>query len=68
MTPQLDTLETIGSDLEQARQKLQAARHALQAAPGDDPVIRQAADRLERMEAELDRIESGIAVREGLAS
>ena len=40
---------------------------ALQAAPQDAPDIRKAVARLERMEAELDRIEAGIAVRRGSA-
>jgi hypothetical protein len=33
----------------------------------DVPEFRQAIDRLDRIEAELERIETGIAVREGLA-
>ncbi len=38
----------------------------LQDAPQDAPEIRQAVARIERMEAELERIEAGIAVWEGL--
>jgi hypothetical protein len=62
-----NTLESVGSDLDEARQKLQAARQALEADPVDIPEFRQAIARLVRMEAELDRIEAAIAVREGLA-
>jgi hypothetical protein len=42
MTPNLETLATVGPDLDEARTKLQAARDALQAAPQDAPEIRQA--------------------------
>jgi hypothetical protein len=48
-----------------------ATRESLQAAlelqEADIPEISQAIARLERVEAELDRIEAGIEVREGLA-
>jgi hypothetical protein len=54
-----NTLETIGQDFDEARAKLQAARQRLQEAPQDVPEIRQAVERLDRMEA-------GIVVREGL--
>jgi hypothetical protein len=60
MTPQL---ETVGSDLDEARERSRAAR---QAAPQHTPKIRQAVARLERMEAELERIDgvmAGQAVR-----
>ena len=48
-----------------------ATRESLQAAlelqEADRPEISQAIARSERVEAELDRMEAGIAVREGLA-
>jgi hypothetical protein len=54
-----------------ARAQIMATRESLQAAlelqEADIPEISQAIARLERVEAELDRIEAGIAVREGLA-
>jgi hypothetical protein len=65
VTPQI---ESIGHDLDEAREKLQAARQALEAAPVDDPVSGQAITRLERMEAELGRIEAGIASRHEVPS
>ena len=50
---------------------MMATRESLQAAlelqKADIPEISQAIARLERVEAELDRMEAGIAVREGLA-
>ncbi len=46
------------------RESLQAALELQQT---DIPEISQAIARLERVEAELDRIEARIAVREGLA-
>jgi hypothetical protein len=61
MTPQL---ETVGQDLDEAHAKIDAAREAMRAILErgiDVPEFRQAIDRLDRVEAELDRI----AVREG---
>lgn len=70
MTPQLETLETVGQGMDEARAKLVATRESLQAAlelqEADVPEIRQAIARLERMEAELTRIEGGIMARERL--
>jgi hypothetical protein len=66
MTPQLDT---VGQDLDEARTKIDAAREAMLAILErgiDVPEFQQALDRLDRVEAELERIETGIAVREGL--
>ena len=55
----------------EARAQIMATRESLQAAlelqEADIPEISQATARLERVEAELDRIEAGIAMREGLA-
>jgi hypothetical protein len=65
-----DRLETIGQDLGDARTKIDAAREAMLAILEreiDIPEFRQAVTRLDRVEAELERIEAGIAVREGLA-
>jgi len=59
-----NALDAIGQDLDEARAKLQAARQVLHDAPHDAPEIRQAVARLERMEAELERIEGRIMVRE----
>ncbi len=61
-----NVLDTVSQDLDEARARIVEARQTLQAAPQDAPEIRQAIVRLERMEVEVDRIESGIAVREGL--
>jgi hypothetical protein len=63
-----DTLEKVGQDIDEASAKLQAARQTLLDAPQGAPEIRQAVARLERREAELERIEAGIAVREGFRS
>jgi hypothetical protein len=63
-------LETIGQELDEDRTKIEAARDAMLAILGRDidaPELRQAVGRLERIEAELERIEGGISVREGLA-
>jgi hypothetical protein len=61
-----DMLETAGQDLDEARAKIVAARQTLQEAPRDTPEIRQDVTRLERMEAELARVEEAIMIREGL--
>jgi chromosome segregation ATPase len=70
MTPHLETLETVSQDLDEARAKIAATRESLQAAldlqESDIPEISQAVARLERVEAELTRIEEAIMVREGL--
>ncbi len=54
----------------EARAKIVATRESLQAAlelqEADIPEISQAIARLERVEAELTRIEGGIMAREGL--
>jgi hypothetical protein len=65
----LETLEAAGEGIDQARARIVETRQGLQAVLDrniDVPEFRQAVERLERMEAELDRIEAGIAVREGL--
>jgi hypothetical protein len=70
MTPQLKTLETVGQDIDEARAKIVATRESLQAVLDrgiDVPEFRQSVERLERIEAELTRIEGGIMAREGLA-
>ena len=70
MTPHLETLETVGEGIDEARAKIVATRESLQAVLDRDidvPEFRQAIARLERIEAELTRIEGGIMVREGLA-
>jgi hypothetical protein len=71
MTSHLETLETVGEDLDEARAKIVATGESLQAAldlqEADIPEISQAIARLERVEAELTRIEGGIMAREGLA-
>jgi hypothetical protein len=71
MTPHLETLEVVGQDLDEARAKIVATRESLQSAlelqEADIPEISQAIARLERVEAELTRIECGIMAREGLA-
>jgi hypothetical protein len=70
MTPHLETLETVSQDLDEARARIVATRESLQAAldlqESDIPEISQAVARLERVEAELTRIEEAIMVREGL--
>lgn len=70
MTPQLETLERVGDGIDEARAKIVATRESLQAAldlqEADIPEISQTIARLERIEAELNRIESGIMAREGL--
>jgi hypothetical protein len=70
MTPQLERLETVGEGIDEARAKIVATRESLQAAldiqEADIPEISQAIARLERVEAELTRIEEAIMVREGL--
>jgi hypothetical protein len=63
-------LKTIGQELDEARTKIEAARDAMLAILGRDidaPEFRQAVGRLERIDAELERIEAGFSVREGLA-
>jgi hypothetical protein len=69
MTPQLETLETVGQRIDETRAKIVATRESLQAALDiqESPEISQAIVRLERVEAELTRIEGGIMAREGLA-
>jgi hypothetical protein len=71
MTPHLETLETDGQGIDEARAKIVVTRESLQAAldlqDADIPEISQAIAWLERVEAELTRIESGIMAREGLA-
>jgi hypothetical protein len=60
MTPHLETLETVGRDLDEARAKLAATRESLQAfldAQGDIPEFRQAVARLERIEAQITKVE-----------
>ena len=69
MTPHLETVETAGEGIDEARAKIVATRESLQAVLGreiDVPEFRQAIARLEQIEAELTRIEGGIMVREGL--
>ncbi len=70
MTSRLETLETVGEGIDEARAKIVATRESLQAAldlqEADIPEISQAIARLERVEAELTRIEEAIMVREGL--
>ncbi len=69
MTPHLEMLETIGQDLDEARAKIKATRELLQAVLDRDidvPAFRQAIERLERVEADLDRAEAKTVVREGL--
>jgi hypothetical protein len=61
--------ESVGQGLNDARTKSDAAREAMLAILEreiDIPEFRQAIDRLDRVEAELARIEGQIAVREGL--
>jgi hypothetical protein len=62
--------ESVGQGLDGARTRIDAAREAMIAILERDidvPEFRQAIDRLDRVEAELARIEGQIAVREGLA-
>jgi hypothetical protein len=70
MHPQQETLETVGQGIDEARAKIVATRESLQAAldlqEADISEISQALARLERVEAELERIEGGIMAREGL--
>ena len=69
MTPHLETLETVGQGIDEARAKNVATRESLQAVLDRDidvPEFRQSVERLERMEADLARIEGGIMAREGL--
>jgi hypothetical protein len=70
MTPHLETLETVGQGIDEARAKIVATRESLQSAldlqEADIPEISHAIARLERVEAELTRIEGGIMAREGL--
>jgi len=70
MTPQPETLETVGHGIDEVRAKIVATRESLQSVLDrgiDVPVFRQSVERLERIEAELMRIEGGIMAREGLA-
>jgi hypothetical protein len=70
MTPHTEALEAVGQGIDEARVKIVATRESLQAVLDRDidvPEFRQAVARLERIEAELSRIEDGIAIREGLA-
>ena len=69
MTPHLEVFETVGQGIDDARTKIVATRQALLAVlddQGGPESVRQSVARLERMEAELVRIEAPIAVREGL--
>jgi hypothetical protein len=69
ITPHLETLETVGQGIDDALAKIVATRESLQAVLDreiDVPEFRQAIARLVRVEAELDRVEAKIAVREGL--
>ena len=66
MTPNLETLEFVGQDLDEARAKIVATRESLQAVLDRDidvPEIRRAVERLEGLEAELDRVEAGLMSR-----
>ena len=69
-TPHLETLESVGNDLGETRGKIVATRESLQATldlqETDIPQISHAIVRLERVEAELTRIEGGIMAMEGL--
>jgi hypothetical protein len=70
MTRHTETLEAVGQGIDEARARIVATRESLQPVLDRDivvPEFRQAIGRLERVEAELNRIESGIAAREGLA-
>jgi hypothetical protein len=70
MTRPTETLEAVGQGIDEARAWIVATRESLQPVLDRDivvPEFRQAIARLERVEAELNRIESGIAAREGLA-
>jgi hypothetical protein len=61
--------QPVGQGLDGARTKIDATREALIAILERDigvPEFRQAIDRLDRVEADLERIEAGIAVRERL--
>jgi hypothetical protein len=63
MLDNLDVRETAGQDLDQARAKIEATREALQAvldAHGGDE-LRQLVERLDRMAAEVARIEDVVA-------
>jgi hypothetical protein len=73
MLTNLDILETVGQDLDEARAKLEEARLALQAAldaqsaeGSDIEPLRQAIARLERIAAEVERVE-GVEVGETVA-
>jgi hypothetical protein len=70
MTRHTETLEAVGQGIDEARARIVATRESFQPVLDRDivvPEFRQAIARLERVEAELNRIESGIAAREGLA-
>jgi hypothetical protein len=60
-----DTLETVGQDLDEARAKIEATRAALQAAldaqETPDGALAALVARLERMAAEVGRIEDVVA-------
>jgi hypothetical protein len=62
-----DTLESVSGDLAEARAKIDAARAALQSLlndqEGDLAPVREAMTRLDRMAAELERIEGVCGVQ-----
>jgi len=70
MTPHLETLETVSQDFDEARTKILTTRESLRAAldlqESTILEISQVVARLERVEAELTRIEKALVVREGL--
>ena len=71
MTPQIETLETAGQGLDEARIRIAATLESLQAVLDRDldvPEFRQAIGRLERLEAELERIDLRIENRAKMAS
>ena len=62
------TLNSIVHGLEAARSKIATTRQALQAAPTDAPEIQRAIARLERLEAELIRIDGVVTERASAAT
>jgi hypothetical protein len=71
MSPHLETLGTVGQGIDEARAKIVATRESLRAAldlqEADIPEISRAIARLERVEAELTRIQGGIMAKGGWA-
>ena len=60
MTPHLETLESAGQGIKEARSRIAATRESLQAVLDRDidlPEFRQAVARLDRSEAELAQVE-----------